>query len=79
MLIIQILKNIHEALKIPEWREIVIEEIRILEKKNLRCNTITKKKSISWLQMGIYNKIQSRWDNKTVQNLFGCKGVHTNL
>ena len=29
---IQIPKNIQEALKIPEWKEVVIEEIRALEK-----------------------------------------------
>ena len=30
---IQIPKNIQEALEIPEWREVVMEEIKALEKK----------------------------------------------
>lgn len=37
-------KNIREALKILEWREVVMEEIKQLKKWNFRCNRTTKGK-----------------------------------
>ena len=47
---IQIPKNIQEALEIPKWREVVMEEIRALEKKwDLGSDDFTKREETSEL------------------------------
>ena len=55
---IHIPKNIQEVLEIPEWREVVMEEIRALEKKwDLGSDDFAKREEIGGLLMGIHSEI----------------------
>ena len=76
---IQIPKNIQEALKIPEWREAVMEEIRALEKNGTwEVMTLPRRKKpvgCKWVFTAKYKADGSR----TIQSPPGCKGVHSDL
>lgn len=67
----KISKNIHEALKVLKWREVIMEEIRALEKN--------KTWDVIELPVGVYDKVQGKWDNRMIQNPTSCKNVYTYL
>lgn len=55
---VEILKNVHDALKVLEWREAINEEMRALEKSKTReVINLPREKNSSQLQVGVYNQV----------------------
>ena len=55
---IEIPRDIQEALRVPKWKEAVLEEMRALEKKSyLESGGPTKRKNNCGMQMGVYYQV----------------------
>ena len=69
--LVDIPKNVLEALRVPKWRKPIKKEMIALEKNQTWEVTGLPKEKKTLGCMGLHNQVQFQWDTRTVQSLVG--------